>query len=653
MCFSGNVAAMDSTLARQLTRLVDQIATIIVGKRAQIEDSVACLLAGGHLLIEDVPGVGKTTLAHTLAVSLGLEFRRVQFTADLMPSDLVGVTVYERSKEAFVFHPGPVFAQVLLADEINRAGPKTQSALLEAMEEQQVSVDNDTRALPKPFFVIATQNPSDQLGTYPLPESQLDRFLLRITLGYPDRASERALLAGADRRESAMRLQPVLRPAELIAAQQAVLQISASEALLDYLQALIAATARRPLVRRRPVAARRHRGAARGAGARADGAARLRGAGRHPGHPAAGHRPPPDAGARRRPRRDRAGARDGRGHADPVTAPAGLRAGLPRPPGPSRLTLRRRLDAWWQSRLPLTDTWQLGQRNIYIVPTRGGLSFAALLIVMLLSSINYQLNLGYVLTFLLGGSAIVSMHMTHGTLRGLTLRMRPGAPVFAGDPALLEVVFTNPGRTRYALAVRLHDRKRFGTSFVSVDVPAQGQASATVSIVPDRRGLHAIPALVVETGFPFGLFRAWTVWRPASRVLAWPRPEEPAPPLPASQSVPGEQVSPQRAEGSEIEGVRAWRRGDSLRQVVWKKVAHSGELVSRETSSAASRELSLDWSATVGGDVEQRLSRLAAWVELAERSGLAYGLRLPGVELKADHGDAHRRQALERLALWN
>ena len=233
---------MEVNLATRLVHLVDQIATIIVGKRPQIEDSVACLLAGGHLLIEDVPGVGKTTLAHALAVSLGLDFRRVQFTADLMPSDLIGVSVFERSKETFVFHPGPVFAQVLLADEINRAGPKTQSALLEAMEEQQVTVDNDTRKLPQPFFVIATQNPSDQLGTYPLPESQLDRFLLRITLGYPDRASERALLAGEDRRHLAMRLEPVLAPSELAAAQQAVLRITASDALLDYLQSLIAAT---------------------------------------------------------------------------------------------------------------------------------------------------------------------------------------------------------------------------------------------------------------------------------------------------------------------------------------------------------------------------------------------------------------------------
>ncbi len=233
---------MDPNLPRQLSRLVDQISRIIVGKRSQIEDALACLLAGGHLLIEDVPGVGKTTLAHALAVSLGLDFRRVQFTADLMPSDLIGVSVFERAKDAFVFHPGPVFAQVLLADEINRAGPKTQSALLEAMEEQQVSVENHTRKLPQPFFVIATQNPSDQLGTYPLPESQLDRFGLRISLGYPDRTSERELLAGEDRRGLVARLPALMQPDELLAAQAAVLKVTVSEPLLDYLQALIAAT---------------------------------------------------------------------------------------------------------------------------------------------------------------------------------------------------------------------------------------------------------------------------------------------------------------------------------------------------------------------------------------------------------------------------
>ena len=233
---------MTSSLHTRLTRLKSQISTIIVGKPTQIDDSIACLLAGGHLLIEDVPGVGKTTLAHVLAVSLGLKFSRVQFTADLMPSDLVGVSVYERTREAFAFHPGPVFAQVLLADEINRAGPKTQSALLEAMEEQQVTVDGQTRPLPLPFFVIATQNPGDQLGTYALPESQLDRFLMCITLGYPDARSERELLAGQDRREAVARLGAVMSPGQLIDAMAEVRQVHVSEPLLDYLQALIAAT---------------------------------------------------------------------------------------------------------------------------------------------------------------------------------------------------------------------------------------------------------------------------------------------------------------------------------------------------------------------------------------------------------------------------
>ena len=226
----------------KLKSLLNQLNTVIVGKSAQVQDCVACLLAGGHLLIEDVPGVGKTTLAHALARTFGLQFSRVQFTSDLMPSDLSGVSVYERGKEAFVFHPGPVFAQVLLADEINRASPKTQSALLEAMEEKQVTVEGATRPLPTPFFVIATQNPQDQLGTYALPESQLDRFLMRISLGYPDRAAERQLLAGNDRRDLVDQLQPLLAGDELAQLQQAVLRVHIAAPLLDYVQDLIAAT---------------------------------------------------------------------------------------------------------------------------------------------------------------------------------------------------------------------------------------------------------------------------------------------------------------------------------------------------------------------------------------------------------------------------
>jgi MoxR-like ATPase len=227
---------------KTIDAILAQLGAVLAGKPRQIHDSVACLLAGGHLLIEDIPGVGKTTLAHALAHTFGLQFARVQFTADLMPTDLTGTSIYDRNREAFQFHPGPVFSQVLLADEINRASPKTQSALLEAMEEKQVTVDGSTRALPEPFFVIATQNPRDQLGTYGLPESQLDRFLMRISLGYPDRTAERGLLTGADRRQLLAGIKPVVGPAELADLQDRVGRIHASEPLLDYVQDLVAAT---------------------------------------------------------------------------------------------------------------------------------------------------------------------------------------------------------------------------------------------------------------------------------------------------------------------------------------------------------------------------------------------------------------------------
>jgi MoxR-like ATPase len=219
-----------------------EVSKVIVGKDIQIRQALACLLAGGHLLIEDVPGVGKTTLAHALAIALGLKFNRVQFTNDLLPADVVGISVFDRDKQGFQFHPGPIFAQVLLADEINRATPKTQSALLEAMEEKQVTADGITRDLPQPFFVIATQNPNYQIGTFPLPESQLDRFLMCLSLGYPDAAAERALLMGEDRRVMLRELRTVMPAEELMTAQAALRQIHASSSLIDYVQALTQAS---------------------------------------------------------------------------------------------------------------------------------------------------------------------------------------------------------------------------------------------------------------------------------------------------------------------------------------------------------------------------------------------------------------------------
>jgi len=233
-------------MSNALQNVIEQAGRVVLGKQHQIRLALACLLSRGHLLIEDLPGVGKTTLAHVLAKSLGLDFQRVQFTSDMLPADIIGVSIYDREGNVFQFHPGPIFAQVVLADEVNRATPKTQSALLEAMEEHQVTTEGVTRTLPEPFFVIATQNPSHQIGTFPLPESQLDRFQMRIALGYPDREAERALLEGAERRDMIAGLQPCLAPEELTALQQAVRKVHVAPALMDYIQALIEHTRRSP-----------------------------------------------------------------------------------------------------------------------------------------------------------------------------------------------------------------------------------------------------------------------------------------------------------------------------------------------------------------------------------------------------------------------
>lgn len=229
-----------AVLEDRLEQVIRQVGSTILGKERAIRLAVTCLLARGHLLIEDLPGMGKTTLAHALAHCLGLQYQRIQFTSDLLPADILGAAVYERQRETFVFHAGPIFAQLILADEINRATPKTQSALLEAMEEGQVTIEGETRPLPEPFFVIATQNPAYQIGTFPLPESQLDRFLMRIELGYPDAQAERLLLEGEDRRAVLARLPVGMTPAQLHEAQVRVGGIHVAPPLLDYLQDLLA-----------------------------------------------------------------------------------------------------------------------------------------------------------------------------------------------------------------------------------------------------------------------------------------------------------------------------------------------------------------------------------------------------------------------------
>jgi len=312
--------------------------------------------------------------------------------------------------------------------------------------------------------------------------------------------------------------------------------------------------------------------------------------------------------------------------------------------------VRRRLRHWWQSRLPLVDTTTLTQRNVYILPTRPGLMLAATLLVLLVGSINYQLNLGYLLTFLLAGSAVASMHVCHATLRGLTLSLSPPEPTFAGHSAAVAIVLTNARRTaRHGIGLALLDATHADRWSWS-DVQAQGQSTVQVAFRAERRGLHPVPPLTAETRFPIGTFRVWTVWRPASQVLVYPAPEPQPPPLPEGEPRGGGAAATRVQASGEFDGVRAYRRGDPMKLVVWKKAAKADELVSRDTNQAQSRELWLDFARAGHLGVEQKLSRLTAWVLQADRLGLEYGLRLPGIQLSPDAGPAHRRKCLEALA---
>jgi len=316
--------------------------------------------------------------------------------------------------------------------------------------------------------------------------------------------------------------------------------------------------------------------------------------------------------------------------------------------------VRSRLGKWLQARLQRTDTLVLTQRNLYILPTRAGLMFGLTLMVLLVASINYQLNLGYVLTFLLAGSGLMSMHLTHANLRGLTLHLKPVANVFASEPAVLDVVLTSPNKARYGVGLKVSGAAEHTLTWI--DVPALGQAHAQVSFVPVVRGIHDTPTLTLETRFPLGLFRTWTVWRPAARLLVYPAPESPPAKLPAPSAAPGGPTQARSADGNELDGVRTYRRGDPLKIVAWKKAARTlesgGELVSRDSGTAARHELWLDWQACTHLTPEARLARLTAWTLVADQAAFHYGLRLPALELKPSTGAAHRNQCLEALALW-
>ena len=312
-----------------------------------------------------------------------------------------------------------------------------------------------------------------------------------------------------------------------------------------------------------------------------------------------------------------------------------------------RARTRARVRQWWHSRLPLADSLLLTQRNVYILPTRAGWMLAITLIVLLIGSINYQLNLGYLLTYLLAGSAAAGMVVCHNTLRGLRLHLLPPQPLFAGGLATLDVKLVNTRRTpRHAIALALLDTDHWSWA----DVPAQGEATVQVSFKPARRGLHRVPTLTAETRFPLGTFRVWTVWRPAAQVLVYPAPEPMPPALPPGEPRSGAGLAGGARASGEFDGVRAYQRGDPMKLIVWKKFAKSDELVSRDTLHMQRQELWLDFARIGGLDVEGRLSRLAAWVLMADEQGLDYGLRRPGGEIKPASGPAQRLRCLEALA---
>jgi uncharacterized protein (DUF58 family) len=324
--------------------------------------------------------------------------------------------------------------------------------------------------------------------------------------------------------------------------------------------------------------------------------------------------------------------------------------------------IRQRFRRWWQSRLPLTDTFTLTQRNLYILPTRAGWMLALTLMVLLVASINYQLNLGYVLTFMLAGAAVVGMHVTHGNLRGITMNLIAGSSnsitprstishVFAGSIAHIEVRLSHTRKSaRYSLGLALLDDSH-APQWSWADVPAKGFCTVNVAFKAQRRGMHRVPVMQAETRYPLGTFRVWTVWRPKSEVLVYPAPEPHAPPLPAGEPRAGGSGAARVQQSGEFDGVRAYQRGDPLKLVVWKKAAKSDELVSRDTQQSQRYELWLDYATCGTTEHEAKLSRLCAWVIAADKLGSDYGLRIPNRAIKPANGEAHKRACLEALAL--
>ena len=608
-----------------------QINRVILGKEAQIRLCLTCLLARGHFLIEDIPGVGKTTLAHAIAKSLGLSFQRVQFTSDLLPSDVLGVSIFDRDTGKFRFQHGPIFAQLVLADEINRASPKAQSALLEAMEEHQVTLDGQTLALPEPFFVIATQNPQDQAGTFPLPESQLDRFLMRVHLGYPAAAAERELLNGVDRRDLVNTLPTAASLEVLQDLQQRVNEVHVSGALLDYVQALVAHSRLAPGFERRSFAACGHRPAARGARLCAHRRARRR----HPGA---------RAGGVRRGGRSIAYACATAAHRPwhGCSRPFQSRKKMPSIRQAASNTLR----AWAARRhgrdaLPL----KIQRRRVYILPTRFGLILAAVLVAMLIAGLNYNSNLGLAFAFLMASMALVAMHHCNRNLLGIEVDAALEADAYAGGDARFDFVLRNASNLE-----RRDVEIRIGTVGATRSVPARSGESSVIAVATPQRGVVRFKQFELRTRYPFGWFHAWTYVHAALTVFVAPAPRgNQALAIAAGE---GAALWSEVRGDEDFAGLRAYEPGVPLKHMAWKVLARGAEPAVRSYTGSAAQPEWLEWSALADLGPEERLSQLCLWVGESETAQRVYGLRIPGAEVAPSRGAAHRTACLRALACF-
>src|SRR5881397_3454201 len=622
----------------KIQALRSNIERVIKGKPAVVEMAVVALLARGHLLIEDVPGVGKTTLAHSLARSLGCSFRRIQFTSDLLPADILGVSVFHQQKQSFEFKPGPVFAHIVLADEINRTTPKTQSSLLEAMNDAQVSVDSQTYPLPRPFMVIATQNPWEYHGTFPLPESQLDRFLMRIRIGYPDPADEKKVLDRPQLLHPADELQPVLTTQEVLDLQERVEKVRLDDSLMEYLLAIIAATRRSALLM---------------LGVSPRGAMAL-------------HKTAKALALVRQ--RDYCLPDDIKELAPLVLAPRdaedepGLaraslgrgRAGHPgsRGVGPCASVSRMRFQ-----RIREFFRWFYRYRSLRLTPE--GVRFLLLTLAVGVAALNTGNNLLYLLLAMMLSLIVMSGILSEQCLRHLVIRRWIPDRVFANSPTPVALSLTNRKPRLPSFSLRVLDvveGKTVDRGIHVLHLPAGASVTQSYPILFPRRGRHRIEGIKVQTRFPFGLFIKVAHVPVSSDLVVYPALQ----PLPDGflhdLAVLGhDQAVSRRGQGVGLYNLREYLPGDDSRMIHWKTSARQARLMVRETETEDLRQVTLALPTAIPAEglpsFEQAVSLTASLAAYFQEQGFAISLLVGEQEILHGVGEEHLYHMLHVLAL--